>query len=91
MSVAVLRRHSRWLGRSLGLVFVGLAFCVAGSLPGCVSSYENELVGTNGTIDLEDITSILNDTGMDTAQQRQALRDLGITDEDLIDSLLRGL
>lgn len=75
-----------------------LGTCVAwASLTGCgILTYQrtefpDQLVGANGEdILLDDLNDILNDPNLDAEGKRQALRDLGIEDEDLLDAILAG-
>lgn len=87
---SLLRRYSHQVWPDLRLRLLGLAVGLAAFLPGCQPNIENVIEGENGTIRLEEVAAILNDTSLDDAQRRQALRDLGITDEELIDGLIRG-
>lgn len=87
MSANSLRRQRRETGWGLSLGVIGLMFCLAG--PGCQTQVPDALIGANGPIYLSDITAILNDSDLtDDAERRQALRDLGITDESLIQVLI---
>ncbi|GMV96994.1 MAG: hypothetical protein HRF43_20850 [Phycisphaerae bacterium] len=55
-------------------------------------SYEGLLEGADGVIiRLADITRITGDSDLTEDEQREALRALGLTDESLIDLLVRGL
>ena len=85
-----LRRCSRRLGRGLGLGLAGLLIAWAGLGLGCQPVVPGTIMGAHGPIHLADITAILNDPNLpDDAARRQALRDLGITDEALIDVLIQ--
>jgi hypothetical protein len=90
MSGYSVRRPLRQFRRALGLGLAGLAVSAAGLILGCQPPVENAIIGTNGPIHVSEVTAILNDTNLDDAAKRQALRDLGITDEQLIDVLIRG-
>jgi len=85
--------RSRWRQavRGLGLELAGLCCGLGALTAGCVSPDTNVLQGENGPITLEAINRILNDADLDEAETRQALRDLGITDEQLIDVLMQDL
>ena len=88
MSGFCLHRRCHRVGWGLGLAFSGLMFCLAGL--GCQPQVPDTLIGVNGPIHLSDVTAILNDPDLtDDAARRQALRDLGITDEALIDVLIQ--
>ena len=81
-------RYARQAGRSLGLGLAGLL--IAGAGLGCQPTVPGTIMGANGPIHLSDITAVLNDPNLpDDAARRQALRDLGITDEALIDLLIQ--
>lgn len=70
---------------------VGLrAGCLVGLMAACQPSYDHLLEGVDGEIRLEDVFRITGDEDLTEDEQRQALRDLGITDEELIDVLVRG-
>ena len=74
------------LGRILGVLLLA-------GLPGCGSgaptTFPNQLVGADGQpIVLDDVETIVNDTDLSDAEKREQLRELGIEDEELIDSLL---
>ena len=73
-------------GRILrAVLLVGLAGC--GSL--APTMFPNQLVGADGRpIVLDDVETIVNDTGLSDDQKREQLRELGIEDEELIDALL---
>jgi hypothetical protein len=76
--------------------FAGIAACAIGgaALPvGCGVTapidFPHQLVGADGTrITLEQVEEIVNDPDLDEPARRNALRDLGIEDEKLIDALL---
>ncbi len=51
---------------------------------------ENVVTGPDGeALRVDAITTILSSTNLSDAQKRQGLRDLGLTDELLIDALIR--
>jgi hypothetical protein len=84
------RNSARRAAGNLGLVLVA-GLLVAGGA-GCSPDVSDVLVDASGQeIRITAITAITQDPGLDEAAQRQALRDLGITDEDLIDLLVREL
>lgn len=84
-------RHLGQIGWN-GLKRFGWALCLAGLFAGCQPTYPDLIVGADGTpIRLEAINRILDDPDLDDAQRRQALRDLGIADEEFIEILIRGL
>ena len=70
-----------------GLFLAGIA--AASAVVGCISPYPNVLVTDTGQqIRLSDIDAILADTALDEDEKKQALRDLGITDEELLNVLV---
>lgn len=82
-----------WLVRVLFILMFTLLF----TSTGCeVLTYERTdfpeaFVGTEGQdVILDDVMEIITDTGLDEPGKRQALHDLGIEDEDLIDALISG-
>lgn len=82
-AVARLRRLA---ARSVGIL-AGIAMILAGA--GCFAVPENATVSpTGGVITLEQIDSILNNTRLTEEEQREQLRELGLSDE-LIDVFFR--
>ena len=79
------------VGRILsGLAGVIVAAGLVASVTGCQPPYLDALVSPTGQqIRADDIVSILNNTDLTEEEQRGSLRDLGITDERLIDALIR--
>lgn len=73
-----------------------IAVCLAGvglALGGCGTSittgFANQVVDADGQpLVLDDLETIANDPNLSEEQKRQAMRDLGIEDEELIDALL---
>lgn len=88
---SLFRRLSRLRRRGLGPGLAGLAVGVAGLVSGCQPPLQNVIVGVNGPVRLDAVMQILEDDDLTEDQKRQELRNLGITDEDLIDVLIRGL
>jgi hypothetical protein len=87
------RRVSGCLERPGGFrsKIVWLAGLAAVAMMGCQPPLPDVLVDENGnTIRLSSITPVLANDDLSDDQKRQALRDLGITDEELIDALLSG-
>ena len=67
---------------ALGAVFLGA--CQSG-----VTDFANRLVGTEGQqFTVEDLELIADDPGLTEDEKRQAFRDMGIADEELIEALL---
>ncbi|HRX85296.1 MAG TPA: hypothetical protein P5572_09790 [Phycisphaerae bacterium] len=71
------------------------ALIIAPALGGCGvfsarnPDFRNAETGEDGQIYvLDDLEAIANDTTLTDDEKRQAFRDLGIEDEDLIDALL---
>ena len=72
------------------------ASCIAAWVVACSgcgtslsSSYPHRLMDQQGrTIHLEDILAVVDDDARTEAEKREALRDLGVGDEKLIDALL---
>jgi hypothetical protein len=72
-----------------------LAYLLAASatISGCgftvPTTYPKSVIGADGRpIIFDDISKIINDLDLSDDQKRQALRDLGLQDEILIDALL---
>lgn len=89
----IILRHPSKKGRGLhkGVwAVVLLAGSLALGVIGCGPPTENVLVGADGTaIRLAQITEIKDNANMTDEEKWQAVRDLGITDENLIDILLK--
>ncbi len=70
-----------------------LLLAASAAISGCGftvrTTYPNSVIGADGrTIVFDDINKIANDLDLSDDQKRQALRDLGLQDEILIDALL---
>ncbi len=51
--------------------------------------FSNQLIGADGQpLILDDLVQIANDASLSVAEKREAFRELGIEDEELIDALL---
>jgi CO/xanthine dehydrogenase FAD-binding subunit len=73
---------------SAGSLVLSLAAVLTTAI-GCQPAYRNALIGADGTpIRLEAVQAILGNGQLTEDEKRQALRDIGITDEALIDVLL---
>ena len=89
-------RAGRMLGGLAGLI---VAVLLGGAVVGCGPPYLNVLIDANGQqIRADDITNILygDEDGdgipdLTEEEQRDSLRGLGITDERLIDALIRAV
>ena len=73
-----------------GVVMIAVA---AVMLSGCgmavTTDFPNRLVGADGQLFvLEDLEEIANDPNLDDEEKREAFRELGIEDEELIEALL---
>ncbi|MCK4660785.1 MAG: hypothetical protein KAV82_14795 [Phycisphaerae bacterium] len=56
------------------------------------SDFPEALVGADGQdVVLSDVVEIVDNANLDEEAKREAIRELGIEDEDLIDALLAGL
>lgn len=70
------------------MALAGLAILVGLQL-GCQAVVPDTVMGTDGPVTLTEIKAVLDDPNLaDDAARRQALRDLGITDETVIDLLI---
>jgi len=78
------------LSIAFGVTLLATPSCL---LTGCRSGaveYANRLIGADGQLfSVEDLEAIANDSHLTVDEKRQAFRDLGIEDEELIDALLR--
>ncbi len=81
------RLDRMWVARASA---AALLFCTGcGVLSAGNTEFSHHARGTEGQkLYVEDIDAIVNDAELDDAGKRQALRDLGILDEDLIGVLL---
>jgi len=71
----------------LGAAVVGIPAVGGCGLP--PSSYPHALTNEQGQpILLDDVTDVLDDDSLSDGEKRDALRDLGIEDEKLIDALV---
>jgi len=78
-----------WIRRLSISAFIGCITVFAGCGRPPSTDFPNRLVGADGQeITLDDITAITDDPDLSTDEKRQALRDLGIEDEQLIDVFL---
>jgi hypothetical protein len=85
--ISLHRFFRRW-GRGAGLAVAGLALGIGLQL-GCQTVVPDTIMGADGPVTLTQIKAVLNDSDLtDDAARRQALRDLGITDEAVIDLLI---
>ena len=85
-------RRSSGMKRLFRLIGGAMVFCVFWGMPACTGDFSNVLTNANGdAIRLEAIESIVQDSELTTEEKREALRDLGITDEDYIDLVVREL
>lgn len=81
------RPRSRKPGRICTAILAGI---LSAGLFGCPEPIFNILVDSSGNpIRIDQITAITSSTTTTTAEKRQALRDLGISNESLIDILLK--
>lgn len=72
-----------------GLLCAGITVAMA-AVAGCQPPFPDVLRDAEGQpVRVDAVQSILSDTGLTEADQRQALRDLGIEDESLIELLIR--
>lgn len=83
------RRVFAWAQR----VFLLATVTIGVGLVGCVSNnntdFPNRLVGADGQLfTVEDLEEIANDPDLSEDEKREAFRELGIEDEELIDALL---
>lgn len=71
----------------LAIILSSALLGACGTIP--TNDFENRLLGADGQqFFLEDLEDIANNPGMTEEQRREAFRDLGIEDEELIDALL---
>ena len=71
----------------LAIILSSALLGACGTIP--TNDFPNRLIGADGQeFFLEDLEDIANNSSMTEAQRRDAFRDLGIEDEELIDALL---
>jgi hypothetical protein len=74
-------------------LFAYLLLAASAAVVGCGfavnTTYPHSVIGADGQpIVFDDINTIVNDPDLSDDQKRQALRDLGLQDEELITALL---
>ncbi len=76
--------------KSIGVIAIALLLtALAGCGTGMGTDFPNRLVGADGQhFVLEDLRAIARDPDLSDEQKRQAFRDLGIEEEELIETLL---
>jgi hypothetical protein len=82
------RRAVSWLHLTW---FAAAAILSIGTcLYGCSPPYPNVLYDAEGQpVQLEEVDQIISDTELSEDEKRDALRNLGVTDESLIEALIR--
>lgn len=71
------------------LLFLCIGFTTSGCGASITTAFPNSLIGSDGQpLVLDDLEAIANDPDLSADEKRQAFRDLGILDEELIDALL---
>jgi len=84
------KKYRRKLGKRVLVVLAGLALLSVGAL--CQPPYRYLLRDLDGQpIEITEVAEITSDPDLSEDEKRQALRDMGIEDELLIDLLLRDL
>lgn len=80
------RTNGIWTG------IIALTLVAAGSIIGCEGAYPNALRAADGTpIRIEEIVEILGQEELTEDEKKDLLRELGITDEMLLDYLFETL
>lgn len=78
-------RRREGICRSLAMVLIATIFVVEG----CTAPYPDAVLNSDGqSIRLSDIGQILSQTDLSEDQKKDALRALGITDEELLNVLV---
>ena len=78
------------IARVISIVLVALLAQGCGT--GMVSQFPNRLIGADGQLIVrEDVEAITSDSDLTDDERREALRNLGLEDETLIDALISGL
>ena len=71
------------------LLFLCIGFTTSGCGTSITTAFPNSVIGSDGQpLVLDDLEAIANDPDLSADEKRQAFRDLGILDEELIDALL---
>lgn len=77
------------LSIGLGVTLLAIPSCLAAGCRSGVVEYANRLIGAQEQLfSVEDLEAIANDADLTDDEKRQAFRDLGIEDEELIGALL---
>ena len=77
------------LSIGLGITLLAMPSCLVAGCRSGVVEYANRLVGADGQLfSVEDLEAISSDADLTDDQKREAFRDLGIEDEELIEALL---
>lgn len=85
----VLHGFRRMLVAMRPLLGLAIAAVVCNGCGVARTDFPNRLIGANGQLfTLEDLEAIANNARLTTDEKREAFRDLGIEDEELIDALL---
>ncbi len=80
------RRVRTLLRRTLGLAMAAVVF---GGCGVAQTDFPQRLIGADGQLfTLDDLEAIANNARLTDEEKREAFRDLGIEDEELIDALL---
>ena len=77
------------LRRGLPYLLLGSMVCISSCGVAPRTDFPNRLIGADGQeFVLEDLAAIANDARLSDDEKRQAFRDLGLEDEELITALL---
>lgn len=75
--------------KALATIVLAGAACLGGCGASPQTDYPNALRGPDGDVILfDDVSAVLTDDELTEDQKRQALRDLGLEDERLIEALI---
>jgi len=73
----------------VGLLYLCIGFATSGCGTSIETAFPNSVIGSDGQpLVLNDLEAIANDPDLSADEKRQAFRDLGLLDEELIDALL---
>ena len=75
--------------KAFASVPLALGLLIGACVMSITAEFPNRMVGADGqALVLDDLGEIASDPDLSTEEKRQAFRDLGIFDEELIDALL---
>ncbi len=75
--------------KTIAACLIGMGVALGSCGTSITGDFANQVVGEDGQpLVLDDLAQIANDAALSVEEKRQALRELGVEDEKLIDALL---